>query len=104
MPVHRLDRLLQWLFAKLALPFLTLCLLSTTSKSLQPFDTGLLDKLHNLHSLTRLNQVLWPEKSDYYRCLWEIRKLYMPITMWLGIFLSAAHRAFCNSLTMCSAL
>ena len=41
MRIHRIDALLHWLFTKLALPVLALCLLSQTLKVVQLSDTGL---------------------------------------------------------------
>ena len=96
MRVHRIDALLHWLFTKLALPVLALCLLSQTLKLVQLSDTGLpaavLDELQYLHSLSSPNETLEPSELAHYCCLWEIRKAFVPFTIWLGMVLSSACR------------
>lgn len=88
MRVHRIDTLFQWIFAKLALPLLTLCLLPLTSNLTQQPDTGLpavLDALQHLQSSTS-PETLQADTLAHYILLWEVRKLFIPFTIWLGTF------------------
>lgn len=95
MRVHRIDTLLQWLFARLILPVVTLCLLSPTINLVQLSDTGspaVLDELQYLHSLSSPGDMLQPIPDSLYCSLWEVRKAFVPFTMWLGALLCFACR------------
>lgn len=95
MRVRRIDAMLQWLFARLTLPVVTLCLLSPTINLVQLSDTGspaLGDELQYLHSLSGSGATLQQIPFALYCFLWEVRKAFVPFTMWLGAFLCFAYR------------
>ncbi|KAL3138527.1 hypothetical protein ABBQ32_006309 [Trebouxia sp. C0010 RCD-2024] len=95
MRVRRIDAMLQWLFARLTLPVVTLCLLSPTINLVQLSDTGspaLGDELQYLHSLSGSGATLQQIPFALYCFLWEVRKAFVPFTMWLGHL----YLALCN--------